>query len=51
MVYTEWQDQEPANMKDVNQMIKYVPMYILGYDKYLKDIDWGNMQKPDDVVY
>lgn len=50
-VLTEWHDAVPANMKDVNQMVKYVPMYILGYDKYLKDIDWGNMQKPDDVVY
>lgn len=38
-------------MKDVNEMIKFVPMYILGYDKYLNEIDFNNMEKPTGVVY
>jgi len=50
-VYTEWQAEEPAGMADVNAMIKWVPLYILGYDKYLKDLDFNNIQKPQNVVY
>lgn len=50
-VYTEWKDVEPASMGDVEKMVRYAPLYILGYDKYLKDIDWNNLDKPKDVVY
>lgn len=50
-VVMEWEDPEPAGMKDVNEMIKFVPMYILGYDKYLNEIDFNNMEKPTGVVY
>ncbi len=50
-VYTEWQDAEPASMADINLMIKYAPMYILGYDKYLSEIDWANMEAPTEVKY
>ena len=50
-VNTEVEDKEPANMSSVEMMVKYVPMYILGYGKYLDEIDWSNMGKPKDVVY
>lgn len=50
-VNTEVADKEPANMSSVEKMIQYVPLYILGYGKYLDQIDWGNMQKPSEVVY
>ena len=50
-VNTEVADKEPANMSDVSQMVKYVPLYILGYGKYLEDMDWNNIQKPDSIVY
>lgn len=50
-VNTEVQDKEPANMHDVQAMIKYVPLYILGYGKYLDEIDWTNLKKPDSIVY
>lgn len=32
-VYTEWQNEEPDNMSSVENMIKVVPLYILGFDK------------------
>ena len=51
IVYTEWADAEPANMSSVEEMIKYVPFYILGFGKYLDEIDWGNLDKPKDIVY
>lgn len=44
-------DKEPASMKDVQAMAKYVPLYILGYGKYLKDMDWNNIEKPKSIVY
>lgn len=50
-VNTEVEDKVPASMSDVEKMIKYVPLYILGYGKYLHQIDWTNMAKPKDVVY
>lgn len=50
-VNTEVEDKEPANMSSVEMMVKYVPMYILGYGKYLDEVDWTNMGKPDSVVY
>ena len=50
-VNTEVADKEPANMASVEAMIQYVPLYILGYGKYLEDMDWNNMQKPNSIVY
>lgn len=48
---TDVHDKEPASMKDVPTMIKYVPLYILGYGKYLNEIDWNNIEKPKSIVY
>lgn len=50
-INTEYILPEPPSMASVEEMIKNVPLYILGYEKYLADIDWGNMEKPDEVVY
>ena len=50
-VNTIVKDKEPANMADANMMVKYVPLYILGYGKYLEDMDWNNVQKPTNIVY
>jgi dienelactone hydrolase len=50
-VTTDVRDKEPANMKDVQAMVKYVPLYILGYGKYLNEIDWNNLEKPKGIVY
>lgn len=44
-------DLQPALMASVEMMLKYVPLYIVGYGKYLDQIDWDNLQKPDSVVY
>ena len=44
-------DKEPANMAGVEMMVKYVPLYILGYGKYLEEMDWNNIQKPENIVY
>ncbi|MCD8385825.1 MAG: carboxylesterase family protein [Bacteroidales bacterium] len=49
--YTEWADAEPGSMSDVMMMVKFAPLYILGYDKYMHEIDWGNLDKPTDIVY
>ena len=50
-VNTEVADKEPASMSSVEKMIEYVPLYILGYGKYLDEIDWSNIQKPANIVY
>jgi len=50
-VSTEVTDKEPANMASPEAMVKYVPLYILGYGKYLDEMDWSNMQKPTGIVY
>ena len=50
-VKTEWSDETPDGMQSVEQMIKVVPLYILGFGKYLEEIDWLNMPKPDAIVY
>ncbi|MCC8118755.1 MAG: carboxylesterase family protein [Bacteroidales bacterium] len=50
-IFTELADYEPGSMADVMQMVKYTPLYILGYDKYLNEIDWSNLDKPTDIVY
>ena len=51
VVLTEVADKEPAGMSSVEAMIKYVPLYILGYGKYLEEIDWGDLSAPTQVVY
>ena len=50
-VRTEWADEEPAGMSSVDQMLKFVPMYILGFGKYLDEIDWNNLDKPENIVF
>ena len=50
-VNTDVEDAEPAEMSSVEMMCKYVPLYIFGYGKYLKDIDWSNIQKPQNIVF
>ena len=50
-VYTELTEVEPANMVSVEAMVKYVPLYILGYGKYIDEIDWDNLDPGDSIVY
>ncbi len=50
-VNTEVRDKVPVNMASVEAMIKYAPLYILGYGKYLDQMDWNNLPKPGSVVY
>lgn len=50
-VNTEVEDCVPAEMSSVNAMLKYVPFYILGYDKYLEQLDWNKIEKPKSIVY
>jgi len=51
MRYTEVRDKEPVSMAGVENMIKFAPLYILGFGQYLEEIDWSNIQAPDSVVY
>jgi len=50
-VSTEWEESEPAAMQDIEHMIKFVPMYILGYEKYLEEMDWSNLGMPTEIKY
>lgn len=50
-VTTEWKDAEPAGMADIDAMVKNVPMYILGYEKYLSEMDWNNLGTADEIKY
>lgn len=50
-VYTEWRDTPAASMKDAAAMVKYVPLYILGYGKYLRELKGGGAAAADKVVY
>jgi poly(3-hydroxybutyrate) depolymerase len=50
-VYTEWTDAEAPDMSSVEHMVKYVPMYILGFGKYMEEMDWSNIAKPQSIVY
>jgi predicted esterase len=50
-VYTEWADEVAPDMSSVEQMLKYVPMYIIGFGKYLEEMDWSNVAKPKSIVY
>ena len=47
--YTEIYDQEPVSMSDVQQMIKFAPLYILGYGMYLDEMQQQQNQ-PTGVV-
>lgn len=51
MVFTEWIDETPADMTSVESMLQYVPMYILGFGKYLEEIDFGQLEVPKEIVY
>ena len=50
-VRTEWSDAEPPSMRDAQEMVRWVPLYILGYEKYLKDMDFNTIEKPTNIVY
>jgi len=50
-VYTEWNPIDTPNMADAAAMVKFAPLYILGYGKYIEDMDWSNLEKPTEVVY
>jgi predicted esterase len=50
-VYTEWADEEPADMTSVDQMLKYVPLYILGFGKYLEEMENIPIEKPQNIVF
>lgn len=51
IVYTEWEDAEPADMSSVDQMLKYVPLYILGFGKYLEEMENMPIEKPKNIVF
>jgi pimeloyl-ACP methyl ester carboxylesterase len=51
IVYTEWADEEPADMTSVDQMLKYVPLYIIGFGKYLEELENAPVEKPKDIVF
>ena len=50
-VVTEVTDAVPAGMSSIEEMVKYVPLYIFGYGKYLEEIDWNAVGMPSDVLY
>ena len=51
IVYTEWADKEPSDMASVDQMIKYVPLYIIGFGKYLEDLENAPIERPENIVF
>jgi poly(3-hydroxybutyrate) depolymerase len=51
MAYTEWTDEEPADMTSVDQMLKYVPLYIIGFGKYLEELENIPVEKPKNIVF
>lgn len=50
-VNTEVEDQKPSSMASIEEMLKYVPMYILGYGKYMEEMDWEHLNKPTEIKY
>lgn len=50
-VYTEWVDETPADMGSVDQMLKYVPFYILGFGKYSEELENMPIEKPKNIVF
>ena len=38
-------------MSSVDEMVKAVPLYIIGFGKYLDELDFENVEKPQRVVY
>lgn len=49
--FTEVKDKEPVSMAGVENMVKFAPLYILGFGKYLEEIDWSNLEAPTHTVY
>ena len=49
--YTEWADEVPADMTSIDQMIKYVPLYIIGFGKYMEELGTQSFEKPKGVIY
>lgn len=49
--YTEWAPAEVPNMQDAAAMVRFAPLYILGYGKYSEEMDWTHVKRPADVVY
>lgn len=41
----------PPSIATVQDMIKYVPLYILGYDKYLNQVNLKDYKMPKSIVY
>ena len=50
-VETIWQDKEPAGMASVEMMLKHVPLYIMGFGKYLDELETIPAEKPKEIVY
>ena len=50
-VNTVVEDKEPANMQSLEMMVKYVPLYIVGYGQYLENLDFSNLPVPDKIRY
>jgi poly(3-hydroxybutyrate) depolymerase len=50
-VYTEWSDAVPPDMTSVEQMLKYVPLYILGFGKYLEEMENMPVEQPKNIVF
>lgn len=50
-VNTVVEDKEPGAMGTVDLMLKYVPMYLLGYGKYMEEMDWNHISKPTEIKY
>jgi len=49
--YTKWTPADVPNMSDAAAMVRFAPLYILGYGKYIEDMDWSNVERPAQVVY
>lgn len=41
----------PPSMATMQDMIKYVPLYILGYDKYINQVNLKDYKMPKSIVY
>jgi poly(3-hydroxybutyrate) depolymerase len=50
-INTEWEDAVAPDMSSTDNMLKYVPMYILGFGKYMEEMDWSHITKPKNIVY
>ena len=50
-VLTKWADAEPSGMGSVEAMLQHVPMYILGFGKYMEEMAYSNLEAPQTIVY